>query len=65
MLVTCVPQDEKVEGPVSFLSLLALNQEQMPYLVCGCIGGFLMGACWPIFSVFFGQVMDVSPQGGI
>jgi ABC-type multidrug transport system fused ATPase/permease subunit len=25
--------------------------------MAGCFGGFLMGACWPAFSVFFGEVL--------
>jgi len=37
--------------------IFAMNKPELPYVICGIIGGFLMGAVWPIFSILFSNVI--------
>jgi ABC-type multidrug transport system fused ATPase/permease subunit len=37
--------------------IFQLNKPELPYLVMGIIGGFLIGIVWPIFSILFSNVI--------
>lgn len=43
-----------------FKDIVALNKKEWPCLVCGVVGGFLLGATWPVFSVLLSNVIGVS-----
>jgi hypothetical protein len=39
--------------------IYGLNKPELPYLIVGIIGGFLVGCTWPIFSILFSNVIGV------
>jgi len=41
-----------------FKRLFALNKPEAPHMVVGIIGGLLVGAVWPIFSILFSFVIE-------
>jgi ABC-type multidrug transport system fused ATPase/permease subunit len=37
--------------------IFAMNKPELPHLLLGVIGGFLVGCVWPIFSILFSNVI--------
>jgi ATP-binding cassette subfamily B (MDR/TAP) protein 1 len=39
--------------------IYGLNKPEMPFVVVGLIGGFLVGCVWPVFAILFSNVIGV------
>ena len=42
------------------MELFKMNAKEWPLLVFGVIGSFIEGAAFPIFAIFFGEILAVS-----
>ncbi|XP_013110696.2 ATP-dependent translocase ABCB1 [Stomoxys calcitrans] len=43
----------------SIFSILKMNAEEWPQILCGCICSVIMGAAMPLFAVLFGSILGV------
>lgn len=52
-------KEEKVKDP-SMNRLLAINADEWPFIVIGCISSLAQGAVHPGFALIFGTMLGVS-----
>ena len=45
---------------MGLLPLLKLNAREWPFIALGILGSFIEGVAFPLFAIFFGEVLSVS-----
>ena len=47
---------------VGLIRLLQANAREAPLIVLGILGSFFEGSAFPVFAIFFAEILRVSPE---